>query len=487
MQPASDTASASASAAGMPQPPAPALIVVGEAQAGRPRAAPDARWQAALPAARRVLAIGADALELAAGHRAAHPEARWWGVRLPQDTAADLNFAPADLEALLSLDALLGLARAEAPEAIDLIVLGAGWASLPQAAARLAELSRACTPEAQLLACIDNASAASHLERLLRADAAPSATGLARGGLPQVPATFYKLLLDAGWMPSLREHQPCEPASPKAARALRYVAEALGVGPGSVDVVHRMQRLVVEARRPFAQAPRQAGPALFSVVVPTTEETQLRDNVECSPGLQEVQAGVISVRQASSPADALAQARPHCQAPWVLLCHQDVYFPTGFGEQLNAVLAAIPEAERERSLIGFIGLGVDRSSHQPVPAGHVIDRLSRADHADSQAVLSIDELALVLSRDSLHRIDPSLGWHLWATDLCLTAIGEHRVFPRIVRLPLFHNSRTGWTLPPALLDSAQRLLDKHPGFVPIHTLCGTLDAAFLARHQKAAA
>jgi hypothetical protein len=54
-----------------------------------------------------------------------------------------------------------------------------------------------------------------------------------------------------------------------------------------------------------------------------------------------------------------------------------------------------------------------------------------------------------------------------------------------VRLPLFHNSRTGWSLPQAFVQAAERLMAKHPGFVPIHTLCGQLDAGFVAHHRQA--
>jgi hypothetical protein len=95
-------------------------------------------------------------------------------------------------------------------------------------------------------------------------------------------------------------------------------------------------------------------------------------------------------------------------------------------------------------------------------------------------VVSIDELAIVVARDSLHRIDPALGWHLWATDLCLESIGRHRVFPRIVRLPLFHNSSNDHRLPAAFHTSAALLAAKHPEFGAIATLCGTIDAAFLS-------
>ena len=90
-----------------------------------------------------------------------------------------------------------------------------------------------------------------------------------------------------------------------------------------------------------------------------------------------------------------------------------------------------------------------------------------------------------MSRDTVHRIDPAIGWHLWATDLCLQSICQHQSFPRLVRAPLFHNSRTGWTLPAGFADAAHKLAAKWgEGFGPIPTLCGVIDAAFLAKHPR---
>ncbi|HSW25758.1 MAG TPA: hypothetical protein VLJ62_23560, partial [Burkholderiaceae bacterium] len=200
-----------------------------------------------------------------------------------------------------------------------------------------------------------------------------------------------------------------------------------------------------------------------------------------SPGLREVGARIVSCRGAPDPAQALAAALPHGDADWVLLCHQDVYFPSGFGVRLQSLLAEIAPAERERTLIGFAGVAVDDAQRGYQPAGFVIDRMQRFDHAASQRAVSIDELALVVSRRSLHRIDPQFGWHLWATDLCLAAIHEHRMFARVVRLPLFHNSLNDHRLPAEFYASAQRLAAKYPEFGPIATLCGRIDEAFLAR------
>ncbi len=102
-------------------------------------------------------------------------------------------------------------------------------------------------------------------------------------------------------------------------------------------------------------------------------------------------------------------------------------------------------------------MGVNAATKSYEHAGFVIDRGSRFDQPASEAVVSIDELALVLPRQSPLRIDPSLGWHLWATDLCLQAICAHRFFAHIVRLPLFHNSHTDHTLPAAFHASAATL------------------------------
>ena len=143
---------------------------------------------------------------------------------------------------------------------------------------------------------------------------------------------------------------------------------------------------------------------------------------------------------------------------------------------MNALLDAIPPDERARRLIGFAGMGANAQTNRCEPAGFVIDRTSRFDHPASAAAVSIDELAIVIARDSLHRIDPALGWHLWATDLCLTSITRHRELPRLVRLPLFHNSSNDFVLPEAFHHSAATLAAKHAGFGAIHTLCGVIDA-----------
>lgn len=444
-----------------PTPERGTLVVVGQAATARRHEPLDERLLAALPAAARVLELraGSDALQRA--YLGAHPGCDWRVLPVAGDGRVDLDAA-----------------GAHGP--FELVVLADALPWLADPAPLLHALARRVAAGGRLvLGCVNHASVDA-LAALVDGDVgvAPGRAPLA--GQPRLssPATLFRLLMDAGWMPTLVDHEPVADVAAPLEAGLQAVARALGRAPGGcADRVHRMARLVVEARPLFVDAPELDAPAAFDVLVPTTDERQLRLNVEASAGLQEVGARIVSCRGAATPADAVELGRPHLAADWVLLCHQDVHFPAGFGRRLNAVLAAIPPERRATTLIGFVGMGAGPRGQGRLPAGFVIDRTDRADHPATEHAVSIDELAVVMARETVHRIDRDLGWHLWATDLCLAAICEHHVFPRIVRLPLFHNSRTGWQLPAAFHASAERLARKWAGFGPIHTLCGVIEAA----------
>ena len=108
-------------------------------------------------------------------------------------------------------------------------------------------------------------------------------------------------------------------------------------------------------------------------------------------------------------------------------------------------------------------------------AGLVIDRTTLFRHQPSAGAVSMDEFAVALHRDSDVSIDPALGWHLWATDLCLQAEQKaKRPIAQILDVPLFHNSTNAHQLPPEFHTSARVLLDKYPARQRFETLCGEL-------------
>ncbi len=453
--------------------PRPALIVVSGGGV-RPDAGPPEEGSRllhlldALPPASRVLEIGGRETRLSSQYTARHPHAEW------------MRIAPASL------------AQSAPTQPFDLIVIDR-LDELHDPVSALEALAPLVKAEGELYASVSNKATLSSMARLIEGDLSSGVAAYHGSAftldqaLPRwhSPSTVFKLMLDAGWTPHVVHCEAASEPDARLASAARAMGEALGVPQGVVDKIHRTESFVVRGRRQFEEPVQVSYEAVFDVLVPTNKEQQLRVNVEQSPGLSEVAARIISYRGAATPAEALEGAQACLQRDWVLLCHQDVYFPRHFGHRLNALLSSIPEEERARTLIGFVGMGVNRSTEAPEPAGFVVDRLHTADHPESDAAISIDELAIVVARDSLHRIDPRIGWHLWATDLCLTAICEHRVFPRIVRMPVFHNSQTGWHLPDAFVESAAYLLEKFPTFTTIHSLCGQLDKAFVNQHRKA--
>ena len=460
-------------AAAVQPPPARSLVVIGRAGDATPDDALDARLLAALPAAARVLEVRARTDTLQRAYCRLHPDCAWSVIDLAgaQRRAADPHDesgGPAGL--------------------FDLIVLPDVLPWLADPLGLLRSLARRVARDGRLVLSTINHAAIGMLRPLLDGDLTIEPRDAVLAAQPRItsPASAYKLLMDAGWMPALADHRPETPLAEPARAAMQALAGALGVAvDGAAQRVHQAAQLIVEARPLFAEAGGPDGAALFDVLVPTNDERQLRVNVESSPGLREVDAAIVSYRGATTPAEAFEQGRAHLSADWVLLCHQDIYFPAGFGRRLNAVLAAIAPDRRATTLLGFVGMGAGAQGKGRVPAGFVIDRMARFDQPASDAAVSIDELAIVVSRDTVHRIDPTLGWHLWATDLCLASIVDHHVFPRIVRLPLFHNSRTGWQLPAQFHESAAILARKWSGFGAIHTLCGVIDAAVSSEVSEA--
>jgi hypothetical protein len=153
-----------------------------------------------------------------------------------------------------------------------------------------------------------------------------------------------------------------------------------------------------------------------------------------------------------------------------------VYWPVGTGFALAQQLGAADAAGMQQLPIGFAGIdGVGDQPGSLRHAGMVIDRRALFWHGRSAGAVSLDELAICLHRDSAVVIDPTLGWHLWATDLCLQAQAmAGRPIAQILNVPLFHNSVGDYQVPPEFNDSAVRLLAKYPQHATIPTLCGEL-------------
>lgn len=257
------------------RPVRPALVVIGSAAAATARVHADhTALLKALPAAERLLHVGADGSALASAYAGRHPGCQWHDAHDTPDAQ-------------------------EASGRFDLIVLGDGWLAQGDPPALLLGLHKRCTPGGQLFAEIENQAQFAMLQRWAEADLTDAPDGpLASPQLRyESPASLYKLLLDTGWSPTQAAETAAPPANPAFTEAAVALAQSVGVPAATARRQLGTGRLIVQAQRSFEPcsfepATATPEPARFSVVVPTTRETQLRLNVEHSPGLREVDARI---------------------------------------------------------------------------------------------------------------------------------------------------------------------------------------------------
>ena len=161
--------------------------------------------------------------------------------------------------------------------------------------------------------------------------------------------------------------------------------------------------------------------------------------------------------------------------------HQDVFLPEGWD---RCLAQRLDEAERRFGPIGVAGVyGVGdviepddlTQSLGAARIGWVVDRgRELRDGSELPAtVATLDELALIVRRDSDLRFDPTLGFHLYGADICLQA-RERGLAVVAIGAPCRHNS---WSvgLPPEFFQSARVFAHKWSHRLPVATPCVIID------------
>jgi hypothetical protein len=220
----------------------------------------------------------------------------------------------------------------------------------------------------------------------------------------------------------------------------------------------------------------------LSFVVCVTDEAILAANLLASPCLApEAPHELISVLKAPSAAAGLHAGLERARNDWVVLVHQDVVLPPGWDHR---ILSQLRQAERTFGPIGVAGVygvsDVREAPGQPLAAeriGQVVDRgrlLQEGPELPARAA-TLDELLLIVRRDTPLRADPALGFHLYGADLCLQA-RERGLNVVVLDALCQHNSRS-LALPESFFVGAEVFARKWAGRLPIATPCVVFDRA----------
>ena len=416
------------------------------------------------PTSRNVLELGCANGKLGAVFKSNNPEAQWTGVdynpralseaakRLDYIAVVDLNHPkPNDLPG----------------SNYDTVVMGDVLEHLNNPLDAMNFVHAVSTPDAQAFCCMPIMTNIGIIERMLLGDLSYDQYGLldtTHIRFMSVASTI-KLFLDSGWLPAILGTRfiGLGNGTDKAAftNALVDAATLLGIPRSTTERNIFSYQIWLQA---YKSPVSPVNKTKFSVVVPVNNNTIYEINLLRSPGLAEVDAEIIPVYGAKNAAAALAEGMAKATNKWVLFCHQDLYIPAGSGHTLSS-LFDMPEEEAAKTLIGFVGM------NGPQHHGLVIDRVYRFDHSRTDSATSLDEVALALTKDSVHKIDPDLGWHMWAHDMCVHApVRQGQV--RIERVPLFHNSTTENGPTESFQASVDMLFQKHPELTEITACTG---------------
>lgn len=124
-------------------------------------------------------------------------------------------------------------------------------------------------------------------------------------------------------------------------------------------------------------------------------------------------------RSAAAAFNAALDAR--LASGWLVWAHQDVFLPAGWTTMFERELDQACAKWSELAVVGVYG--VQGAGARAIRAGHVLDRgrLLKEPATLPCLVDSLDELLIAVRVESGLRMDPSIGFDFYATDLVLQA------------------------------------------------------------------
>lgn len=373
---------------------------------------------------------------LGAALKADRPERRVIGI---EREPAAVEIARTRLDCVLQVDLEIEIPSVEAGS-VDCVVFGDVLEHLVDPIPLLRAARTWLDPKGVIVCSIPNLAHNSVLEQILRGDFQYQGAGvLDRTHLRfYTYATIIKLLLEGGFSPTISD--VIDLPNDAVVAAAEPLLELFRVSR-SQAMRHLNAYQYIVTGKPLRSVDDSQGGAVpaLTFVACVNDESQLANNLLASPFLgADSPHEVLLYRGMGSAAEGLNRGINEAKNDLIVLLHQDVYLPSWWPAQLVAqwTLAA---TDGPVALAGAIGVRYRLGGRTHV--GHVVDRdnlleMSTELPAD---VDGLDEMLMVVPKDTSLRFQPAMGWHLYGSDLALQA-HQHGLRTVVLDLPCYHNS-----------------------------------------------
>jgi len=209
----------------------------------------------------------------------------------------------------------------------------------------------------------------------------------------------------------------------------------------------------------------------FSVIAAVNNEQVLQQCLLSSPDLQIQNVGeVLLQRGFDNAADAYNTAIAQAKCEVLVFVHQDIYLPAGWFEQMAAVINQLALTDPDWGVLGVYGVTAAGE-----PRGHLYCNANQCTLGQPvQAPLEVgtlDEVILIIRKNSGLQFDRGLkGFHLYGTDICLTAREQGR---KIYVVPGFciHNANGYGMFPTSFWRGYLHMRRKWKSRLPVKTPC----------------
>jgi hypothetical protein len=413
----------------------------------------------------RILEVGCGQARLGAALKRDNPARYVAGIEIQLEAA---KVAAQHIDDVFVLDLEQQSPEIE-PGSLDCILFGDVLEHLVNPGDLLERYRALLSPTGKILCSVPNVQHYSILIALLTGDFQYTKNGILDATHLRFfsHSTLQKLLLDAGYAPRLVDVIQV-PAPQGLAEVLAPLTNGLGLDLQRTMRYLQAYQYIVEGS-PLPVVPETVAPTPLSFVVCVSDEVMLANNFLASPELQSCAHDVILLRNCKSAAEGLNLGLEKAQYPLVVFAHQDVYLPKGWSRRL---IHQYQTAVERFGTIGIAGVyGAEKRGDDFRRVGKVVDRDTLLDEPIllPSAVHTLDELLLVVPKDSKIRFDPNLGFHFYGADFCLSATAQN--LPSVVLDALcFHNSRTvGHNA--AFNEAAATFLAKWQSLLPLATPC----------------
>ena len=213
-------------------------------------------------------------------------------------------------------------------------------------------------------------------------------------------------------------------------------------------------------------------PMNWNLAVAANDDALLGHCLLASPGARSA-SKVLVERGFPSAAQAYNAASLKAESDIVVFAHQDVYLPAGWDDRLGSALEHLHAKDPGWAVAGVVGIATGLA-----PTGYAyctgLQRIVGAPFPEPVEAETLDELLLVVRRSSRLRFDEQLpGFHLYGTDICLTARTSGM---KAYIIPAFcvHNTAGLDFLPVSFWRSYLYLRRKWRATLPIKTPCTTI-------------